>query len=72
MYINRKKKKCILDASKKYPVIMVCGQRQVGKSTMLNHIKEEKRTYVSFDNRQVRRLAETDPKLFFETYKRYN
>lgn len=69
MYITRNIEKCILDASKKYPVIMVCGQRQVGKSTMLNHIKEEKRTYVSFDNRQIRRLAETDPKLFFETYK---
>ena len=47
---------------------MVCGQRQVGKSTMLNHIKEEKRKYVSFDDRLTKRLAETDPMLFFETY----
>lgn len=35
---------------------------------MLNHIKENNRRYVSFDDRFARRLAETDPSLFFETY----
>ena len=45
---------------------MVFGQRQVGKSTMLNHIKEESRRYVSFDDRAARRLAETDPSLFLK------
>ena len=68
MYIERNIEKSILEATKEYPVIMVCGQRQVGKSTMLNHIKEKARRYVSFDDRNVRRLAETDPTLFFETY----
>ena len=68
MYIKRNIEDTILQASKDYPVIMVCGQRQVGKSTMLNHIKEESRRYVSFDDRAARRLAETDPSLFFETY----
>ena len=47
---------------------MVCGQRQVGKSTMLNHIKEQSRKYVSLDDRNARRLAHNDPDLFFETY----
>ena len=65
MYIERNIEKSILEATKEYPVIMVCGQRQVGKSTMLNHIKEKARRYVSFDDRNVRRLAETDPTLFF-------
>lgn len=41
-YISRIMEKDILEASKNYSVIMVCGQRQVGKSTMLNHIKEYK------------------------------
>ena len=68
MYIKRIIGDTILQANKDYPIIMVCGQRQVGKSTMLNHIKEEKRRYVSFDDRAARRLAETDPSLFFETY----
>ena len=43
MYIERNIEKSILEATKEYPVIMVCGQRQVGKSTMLNHIKEKTR-----------------------------
>ena len=68
MYIKRNIEEAIIQTSKEYPVVMVCGQRQVGKSTMLNHIKENNRRYVSFDYRQAKRLAETDPTLFFETY----
>ena len=68
MYIQRALESTVLKASQQYPVILVCGQRQVGKSTMLNHIKEPTRRYVSFDDRAARRLAETDPVLFFETY----
>ena len=68
MYINRHLEAQILEASKFYPVVMVCGQRQVGKSTMLNHIKESNRRYVTLDDRNARRLASTDPALFFETY----
>lgn len=68
MYIKRNIEEAIIQTSKEYPVVMVCGQRQVGKSTMLNHIKESNRRYVSFDDRQAKRLAETDPTLFFETY----
>ena len=68
MYIKRNIEEAIIQTSKEYPVVMVCGQRQVGKSTMLNHIKENNRRYVSFDDRQAKRLAETDPTLFFETY----
>lgn len=68
MYINRNIEKIIIENSKNYPVIMVCGQRQVGKSTMLNHIKESNRKYVSFDDRLARKLASEDPSLFFETF----
>ncbi|MCM1102223.1 MAG: AAA family ATPase [Clostridium sp.] len=68
MYIQRHLEDQVREASKSYPVVMVCGQRQVGKSTMLNHIKEEGRRYVTLDDGNARRLAETDPALFFETY----
>lgn len=68
MYIQRHLESQIREASKFYPVVMVCGQRQVGKSTMLNHIKEKKRRYVTLDDGNARRLAEKDPALFFETY----
>lgn len=68
MYIQRHLESQIWEASKFYPVVMVCGQRQVGKSTMLNHIKEKERRYVTLDDGNARRLAEKDPALFFETY----
>jgi len=68
MYISRHMEAEIVKASNYYPVVMVCGQRQVGKSTMLNHIKGNDRRYVSLDDMHARRLAETDPELFFETY----
>lgn len=67
MYITRHLENQILKASEQYPVLMVCGQRQVGKSTMLNHIKGENRRYVTLDDMNARRLAENDPALFFET-----
>lgn len=68
MYIDRHLEKQILEASRYYPVVMVCGQRQVGKSTMLNHIKEPGRRYVTLDDGNARRIAVNDPALFFETF----
>ena len=35
---------------------------------MLNHIRENNRTYVTFDNPKAKALAQSDPDLFFETY----
>ena len=68
MYYRRQMEKAILKASEEFPVIMVCGQRQVGKSTMLRQLSENDRTYVTFDDAKARNLAKKDPALFFETY----
>lgn len=68
MYIERHLEEQIRNASRYYPVVMVCGQQQVGKSTMLNHIREPERRYVTLDDGNARRLASTDPALFFEAY----
>lgn len=67
MYIKRSIEKTVINLAKQYPVIMLCGQRQVGKSTVLNHIKG-KMKYITFDDLNAKRLAKTDPSLFFETY----
>lgn len=67
-YIKRPMEQTIINLSKQFPIIMVCGQRQTGKSTMLRHIKEDDRKYVTFDDAKNRNLAKNDPKLFFETY----
>lgn len=67
-YIKRQIEEIIKKTSTQYPVVMVCGQRQTGKSTMLRHIAEEDRKYVTFDDVKARTLAKEDPELFFETY----
>ncbi len=52
-------------ASKVFRVILLTGQRQVGKSTMLrNMAKGTKRKYVSLDDMDNRALARDDPELF--------
>ncbi|MCD8205205.1 MAG: DUF4143 domain-containing protein [Clostridia bacterium] len=67
-YIPRAMESEILYASKHYPVIMVCGLRQSGKSTMLNHLADADRTYVSLSDIDALLSALEDPKGFFETY----
>lgn len=52
-----------------FKVILVTGARQVGKTTMLKHLAENNRTYVTMDNAMARELAQSDPVLFFQTYK---
>lgn len=70
LYINRLAEDKFLKLSKMFPVVLVCGPRQVGKTTMLKHLSEsENRTYVSLDDLTARDLAQNDPKLFFQTYK---
>ncbi|HHT23909.1 MAG TPA: ATP-binding protein [Clostridiaceae bacterium] len=51
-----------------YPAILLTGPRQVGKSTLLLHLKEEGRTYVSLDDPALRNLARFSPDLFFERF----
>ena len=70
-YINRTIEETVMDLSRSFPVVMITGARQVGKSTLLYHIagglgKDIKR--VSLDNILDRTLAVEDPKLFLETY----
>ena len=51
-----------------YPAILLTGPRQVGKSTLLKHLMEKDRTYVSLDDPNIRNLAVYSPELFFQRY----
>ena len=71
-YIKRFIENTILNLSDTFPVIMVTGARQVGKTTVLRHIAEksqDKINFVSLDDINERTLATNDPKLFLETHK---
>ncbi|MBQ6197286.1 MAG: ATP-binding protein [Lachnospiraceae bacterium] len=70
IYIRRELERKFLEMSQAFKAVMVVGARQVGKSTMLKHLaKDEQRTYVTMDDIQLRQFAQSDPKLFLQTYK---
>jgi predicted AAA+ superfamily ATPase len=54
--------------SSAWPVLLLTGPRQVGKSSVLNMLKESKRKYVSLDDLSVRELALNDPKAFLQKF----
>ena len=69
-YISRHLERKFTHMSEFFKAVLVTGARQVGKTTMLKHLSEGKnRAYVSLDNMIARELAQTDPVLFFQTYK---
>jgi len=65
-------KRTIIDAisgiSSAWPVLLLSGPRQVGKSSTLNMMKEKERKLVCLDNIAARELAINDPKMFLEKY----
>jgi hypothetical protein len=67
-YVPRGLEKFVQRAAKQFPVLLVTGARQVGKTTFLQHLSEPKRTYVTLDDPRVLQLAKTDPALFFQRY----
>lgn len=68
-YIRRTIEPKILQVSREYACLLLTGPRQVGKTTMLEHLMEgTDRTKVSLDNVEERKLAKTDPALFLEVH----
>lgn len=67
MYIKRIIEKSILKANENFPVVILTGPRQVGKTTVLQNC-DKSRKYVSLDNLADRRMAIEDPDLFLQRY----
>ncbi len=71
MFIPRTLERALGEISNFFPVLLLIGARQVGKTTLLKHLLEKEnsyRTYVSLDEFGARTLALEDPELFFERY----
>ncbi len=69
-YIVRSLEKVVSQVTKEYPVVLVTGPRQVGKTTMLQKLMEgTDRGYVSLDDLNERSLAKNDPELFLQLHK---
>ncbi|MBQ8476591.1 AAA family ATPase, partial [bacterium] len=65
--ITRNLENAIVNLSKYFPVILLTGARQVGKTTMLENISKD-REYVTLDDYEERRLAIADPALFLQVH----
>ena len=69
-YITRNLEAVVEQVTKEYPVVLLTGPRQVGKTTMLKKLMEgSNRNYVSLDDLNERALAKTDPELFLQLHK---
>ena len=69
-YIKRNLEKVVSQVTKEYPVVLVTGPRQVGKTTMLQKLMEgTNRGYVTLDDLNERAIAKTDPELFIQLHK---
>ncbi|HPX48260.1 MAG TPA: ATP-binding protein [Treponemataceae bacterium] len=68
MYIKRAIEETLQSISATFPVLLLTGPRQVGKSTVLEHLAGNTRLIVSLDDPDIRFLAKTDPSLFMQRY----
>lgn len=68
--INRSLKFVIEDAIKHYPIVLLSGPRQVGKSTLLyNEFVNKGFNYVSLDDSLELSMAISDPRVFLTIHK---
>lgn len=67
MYVNRTLEKAILKANEAFPIVLVTGPRQVGKTTILQNC-DKNRSYISLDKLSIREFAKEDPELFLQRY----
>lgn len=68
MYLTRTLESWFKEASRQFPVLLVTGARQVGKTTFLRRVSEPERTYVTLDDPLVLALAKSDPALFMQRF----
>jgi len=68
MYIKRTIEQAVKNIIATFPVLLIIGPRQVGKTTLLKNLAEEDRKYVTLDDPGIRDLAVREPALFLQRY----
>lgn len=58
----------VKQASSTFPVLLLTGARQVGKTTLLEECITKEHHYVTLDDLEQRALAQTDPALFLQIH----
>lgn len=67
MYISRAIEPLLKESLEQFPVCLITGPRQAGKSTLLQKILNNY-TYVTLDDPVHRAMAEQDPELFLSSF----
>lgn len=68
MYFARSLEPSVVAASVQFPVVLLTGARQVGKTTLLRKLCGPERTYVTLDDPLLLSLAKNDPALFLQRF----
>ena len=68
MYIKRAVEDTVMKTAATFPVLLVTGPRQVGKSTLLERLAGPERRIVTLDDPDIRYLAKSDPALFMQRF----
>lgn len=68
MYITRAMETTVLEIQSSFPALLITGPRQVGKTTLLKCLADQKRQYITLDDPMLRDLAVTEPALFLQRY----
>jgi predicted AAA+ superfamily ATPase len=68
MYVARTLEPFVTRAAEQFPVVLLTGARQVGKTTLLRHLSQEERTYVTLDDPLVLSLVKSEPALFMQRF----
>lgn len=67
-YIRRTLESVLEQAAREFPVVVLTGPRQSGKTTLLQQVFGQRYGYVSLDLPDVRAAAAEDPRGFLELY----
>jgi hypothetical protein len=68
MYILRKIENAVKRVSGTFPVLLMTGPRQSGKTTLLKHLADPERKYVTLDDPDDKLFAKEQPSAFLERY----
>jgi hypothetical protein len=64
LYIPRALEAVVRRAAREFPVVILTGPRQSGKTTLLRHLFDATHDYVSFETPDVREMVLSDPRGF--------
>jgi len=67
-YLHRTLESYLKQIDSQFPALLVTGPRQIGKTTLLRHLSQHIRTYITLDDPMLAQLANEEPSLFLQRF----